>query len=132
MINFSDKCRVLRDMCGSPRYSGGTKLDKNGPFSLFGKSVPHPRVETSNWIANLFRNHQRLSSDQLIPASVNVAGDVVVTRIEWITRARNDAALSRSPSSVASTGSRTPGLNPISLPVNPADESRTRWLATRG
>lgn len=43
------------------------------------------------------RNHQRLSNDHLISASVNVAGDVVVTRIEWITRARNDAALSRSP-----------------------------------
>jgi len=77
-------------------------------------------VETSNSIANLFAiimllgQHFSSSSAHLILAGVNVAGHVAVTRIEWITRARNDAAVANGQSLGGSaTGSCTPGLNPI-------------------
>jgi len=76
------------------------------------------------------------SNERLILAGVNVAGDVAVTRIEWITRARNDASVaddwvllptpdSRRRRGGSATGSRTLELNSISR-GNRADEPRTK------
>lgn len=67
------------------------------PFSSEGLTgVTHLRVEFD---CEFIRNHPAFRppvsrrAKRLILTGVNVAGDVVVTRIEWITRARNDAAV---------------------------------------
>jgi len=70
-------------------------LTRLNPFSSEGSTgVTHLRVEFD---CEFIRNHRAFRppasrrTKRLILAGVNVAGDVAVTRIEWITRARNDA-----------------------------------------
>lgn len=91
---FSDKFRIGED---KEAKRADYRFSHDRALSL--REVDGRNSSTRRIRLRIYSQSSRLSTtglwsgERLLLTGVNVAGDVAVTRIEWITRARNDAAV---------------------------------------